>query len=432
MSVPEGLDKRIWEFSIKVDVALPLRDQRHQYLRYEGLQYTDENIVDFETRLARIYRREVHRVQVFDFGGLPDLIAEGLSTRMLMEHRGDQGQSVFTSRAWRRLFNIRGPLVHELILEFFSTFRFREAVLDLDTDGALQFQLGGRETDPRQGGSKCLLDQDLICGGFSGYTQSYTLIRDPMLRLCHRLIACSIAGRSQEPKKAPGVDGDCASYIPVIDMAELVRLQICIELDDTWAWVPAGLARLEGDARGVIKKALVAPGGGLERGPVCALHEIFRVIGKAPEMHQAEDGRCQHLRSPAAARPMIPLSFIFCFYPLIKTGSKFNTIVHEYFTEPSTLSKSRAELRRESDFKCVKAKRRKDLAERKEIDEVGEVSIIWNPMCDCSWNGYLRKGRKTKPKPDSEWKSKEKTKSKSKPKPEKSTQVNPEAKSPKI
>ncbi|GJR93701.1 hypothetical protein Tco_0265875 [Tanacetum coccineum] len=35
-------------------------------------------------------------------------------------------------------------------------------------------------------------------------------------------------------------------------------------------------------------------------------------------------------------------------------------------------------------------------------------------------------------KPDSEWKSKEKTKSKSKPKPEKSTQVNPEAKSPKI
>ncbi|GKE98345.1 putative reverse transcriptase domain-containing protein [Tanacetum coccineum] len=47
-------------------------------------------------------------------------------------------------------------------------------------------------------------------------------------------------------------------------------------------------------------------------------------------------------------------------------------------------------------------------------------------------NGYLRKGRKTKPKPDSEWKSKEKTKSKSKPKPEKSTQVNPEAKSPKI
>ncbi|GKB16571.1 mitochondrial proton/calcium exchanger protein-like protein isoform X1 [Tanacetum coccineum] len=29
----------------------------------------------------------------------------------------------------------------------------------------------------------------------------------------------------------------------------------------------------------------------------------------------------------------------------------------------------------------------RDLAKRKEIDEVGEVSIIWNPMCDCSHAG---------------------------------------------
>ncbi|GKA06254.1 hypothetical protein Tco_0685478 [Tanacetum coccineum] len=68
----------------------------------EGLQYTNADIVDFETRLARIYRKE--------------------------------GQSMFTSRAWRRLFDIRGPLVYELILEFFSTFRFGEVVLDLDTE----------------------------------------------------------------------------------------------------------------------------------------------------------------------------------------------------------------------------------------------------------------------------------------------------------
>ncbi|GJW88345.1 hypothetical protein Tco_0163685 [Tanacetum coccineum] len=57
--------------------------------RYEGLKYSDADIVDFEVRLARIYKREVHRVQVFDFGGLPDLMAEGLSARMLMEHRDD-------------------------------------------------------------------------------------------------------------------------------------------------------------------------------------------------------------------------------------------------------------------------------------------------------------------------------------------------------
>ncbi|GKA19150.1 hypothetical protein Tco_0699065 [Tanacetum coccineum] len=78
-------------------MALPPRDQRHQYLRYEGLQYTDMDIADFETRLARIYRREVHRVQVFDFGGLPDLIAKGLSTKMLMEHKDAQGRRM----SWR-------------------------------------------------------------------------------------------------------------------------------------------------------------------------------------------------------------------------------------------------------------------------------------------------------------------------------------------
>ncbi|GKF92557.1 hypothetical protein Tco_0279276, partial [Tanacetum coccineum] len=38
--------------------------------------------------------REIHRVQVFDSVGLPDLMAERLSARMLMEHRDAQGVSL--------------------------------------------------------------------------------------------------------------------------------------------------------------------------------------------------------------------------------------------------------------------------------------------------------------------------------------------------
>ncbi|GKA04844.1 hypothetical protein Tco_0683964 [Tanacetum coccineum] len=161
------------------DVALPPRDQRHQYLRYEGLQYIDDDIADLETRLARIYRREVHKVQVFYFGGLPNLMAKGLSARMLMEHRDVQGVSLF-----------------------------REAILDLDTLGALQFQLGRAR--------RCLswrqfilaiglhTNEDMQTVGFGAYwadTSSYTSVRDPILRLYHKLIACSIAGRSQAPEK---------------------------------------------------------------------------------------------------------------------------------------------------------------------------------------------------------------------------------------
>ncbi|GJV86500.1 uncharacterized mitochondrial protein-like protein [Tanacetum coccineum] len=146
------------------DMALPPRDQRHPFLR----------------------------IQVLNFGGLLDLMAEGLTGRMLMEHRDAQGISVFSSQAWRWMFEISGPLIHEYILEFFNTFSIRDAVLGIDT-AAISSE-----------------------GDFLSSAPSYTAIRDLILRLCHRLIACNIAGRSQAPKK------------------------ICEEIDDTWAWaIPA-------------------------------------------------------------------------------------------------------------------------------------------------------------------------------------------------
>nr|GEU68508.1 hypothetical protein [Tanacetum cinerariifolium] len=186
------------------DMALPPRDQRHQYLRYERLQYTDADIVNFETRLGKIYKREVHRVHVFDFGGLTDPLAEGLSSKMLMEHRDAQGQGVLISQAWRRLFEIRGMLVHELILEFFSTFRFGKTVLHLDMTKASKFHAYWAES-ARQIANKGDLSAYWVrisfAGDFLGTPPFYTLIRDPMLRSCHRLIACSTVGRSQAPVK---------------------------------------------------------------------------------------------------------------------------------------------------------------------------------------------------------------------------------------
>ncbi|GKF88876.1 hypothetical protein Tco_0262839, partial [Tanacetum coccineum] len=105
---------------------LPPREQRHPFLRYQGLEYSDADIADFEERLERIYNREIHRVQVVDFQGMPELMRDGFFTRMVMEHRDDAGVVVFTSQAWGRLFDTRGPLVWELILEFFSMLRFGE------------------------------------------------------------------------------------------------------------------------------------------------------------------------------------------------------------------------------------------------------------------------------------------------------------------
>ncbi|GKA10442.1 hypothetical protein Tco_0689875 [Tanacetum coccineum] len=88
----------------------------------EDYKYTDADIMDFEERLGRIYSRGIHRMLVLDFKSLLAVMSERLTSRMLMEHSDDQGQNVFTSRAWRR---------------------FSEAIVDIDAEGMLQFQLGG-------------------------------------------------------------------------------------------------------------------------------------------------------------------------------------------------------------------------------------------------------------------------------------------------
>ncbi|GKD94200.1 hypothetical protein Tco_1374037, partial [Tanacetum coccineum] len=105
------------------------------------------------------------RVQVFDFRGLPDLMDEGLSARMLMEHRDAQG------------------------IVGFGTYW---------ADSARQV--------PDKGDLRDYWIRISSAGDFLGTIPSYIAIRDPILRLCHRLIACSIARRSQAPEKVTVTD----------------------------------------------------------------------------------------------------------------------------------------------------------------------------------------------------------------------------------
>ncbi|GKD17316.1 hypothetical protein Tco_1206474 [Tanacetum coccineum] len=170
--------------------------------------------------------REVHRVQVFDFRGLPDLMAKGLSGSMLMEYRDAQGQILVR----------RSYVSHELEAVYFSLgTTYSRGVRDCWIRCILGQEF---EVDPRQGGSECLLDRDFICWRFS-----------------------SIAGRSQAPEKVLefvcfGEEAwgyDIGGDLPVIDMTELVRLQIYIEIDDTWAWVAPGPERQPNATAGAYK-----------------------------------------------------------------------------------------------------------------------------------------------------------------------------------
>ncbi|GJR47717.1 hypothetical protein Tco_1315820 [Tanacetum coccineum] len=190
-------------------------------LSYEptGPWFIDADIVILRERLERIYSREIHKVQVVDFQGMPELMRDGLFARMVMEHRDDAGVVIFTSQAWGRLFDTRGPLVEPG---------------DVCSGGGLFWPwdyIPGKRWSP-----SVLLD-------FLGPPPSYTLIRDSMLRLFHRMMAHSIAGRSQAPEKEVCCWEEergltlISPELPIIDMAELVRLQIYEQLDDAWVWV---------------------------------------------------------------------------------------------------------------------------------------------------------------------------------------------------
>ncbi|GKD30115.1 hypothetical protein Tco_1240893 [Tanacetum coccineum] len=235
---------------------------------------------------------------------MPELMRDGLFARMVMEHHDDAGVVVFTSRAWGRLFNTRGPLVRELVLEFFSTLRFGEFILalglhtgeEMKSPGFARYWSGSERMIPGKGDLHDYWRDISTAGDFLGPPPSYTLIKDPVLRLCHRMMAHNIVGRSQAPEKVTVTDlfylrgmnvGSVnvhyllARYLRlftagrksgahifdrqfvarlaghfglltaeilgglmvialellIIDMGELVRLQICIEVDDTWAWV---------------------------------------------------------------------------------------------------------------------------------------------------------------------------------------------------
>nr|GEW23420.1 hypothetical protein [Tanacetum cinerariifolium] len=81
---------------------LPLGDHRHLWLIYEGQEYTDAVVHDYEDRLGLIFGIQVNRVHILDFEGLTDelgglrrqlswrqfILAMGLHTAEEMETDG--------------------------------------------------------------------------------------------------------------------------------------------------------------------------------------------------------------------------------------------------------------------------------------------------------------------------------------------------------
>ncbi|GJX01952.1 hypothetical protein Tco_0185865 [Tanacetum coccineum] len=135
---------------------LPPREQRHPFLRYQGLEYTDADIADFEERMVM----EHHDDAVLVRWSHETFELEAVYSGFRITYRGGDRVPGF-ARYWS------------------------ESERTIPMKGDLHDYWRGISTD----------------GDFLGPPPSYTLIRGPMLRLCYRMMAHSIVGRSHAPEK---------------------------------------------------------------------------------------------------------------------------------------------------------------------------------------------------------------------------------------
>nr|GEW21943.1 hypothetical protein [Tanacetum cinerariifolium] len=218
--------------------------------------------------------RPVNRVHVLDFDGLTDGMRQTLADSLSMLDRARRRMT------WRQFILALGLHYEE----------------EMAKPGFGAYWSGSKRVIPNKGDLRDYWMEISSKKDFLGPAPFYVHIRDPVRRLCHKMITCSIFGRGQEAEKVKGVGlfylwtmghetdnvpyllaqylfrhaewrksgarlskghfigrlaahfclvGDqglrglsmVVSELPVIDLHELARLNIYSRFGDTWAWV---------------------------------------------------------------------------------------------------------------------------------------------------------------------------------------------------
>ncbi|GJX97297.1 hypothetical protein Tco_0353095 [Tanacetum coccineum] len=93
-----------------LNMALPPREQRHEWLRFDASGYTKEEQQKYEDQLAKVYYRNIHRVYVLDFARLSEIdkgdAVLDMTERMRMDHMGDDGEVLIMTFIWRDLLGL--------------------------------------------------------------------------------------------------------------------------------------------------------------------------------------------------------------------------------------------------------------------------------------------------------------------------------------
>nr|GEV06352.1 hypothetical protein [Tanacetum cinerariifolium] len=154
--------KHIDEFDLNDETSLSEYDEEEQYnfIPFDPKRYYKDGDYALMLRRPRIeglnfYYLCAILVDFADMAPLPPcdqryswIRYQDLAERVRMVYTMDDGHEVFVSHAWRRLFEIRAPLVWEFILEFFSTCKIEDEI-GLDY---LFRHAEGRKSDARLSG----------------------------------------------------------------------------------------------------------------------------------------------------------------------------------------------------------------------------------------------------------------------------------------
>nr|GEW81499.1 hypothetical protein [Tanacetum cinerariifolium] len=195
-----------------------------------------------------IFGRQVNRVHTLDFKGLTLDMRQDLAERLRMVYTRDDGQEFI------------------LALGLHTT-------KEMAKDGFGAYWLGSERVIPDKGDLSDYWVQITSVRDFLRGAPSYTCIKDSVWRLCHR----HAKGRKSDARLSRGyfigllahhfglVNDDglrglsiMTREISLIDMDELVKLNIYMEIGYDWAWVAPGPERQQVAAAGapeVVKDA---------------------------------------------------------------------------------------------------------------------------------------------------------------------------------
>ncbi|GJX14673.1 hypothetical protein Tco_0206431 [Tanacetum coccineum] len=277
---------------------LPYHNLRHPWLRYQVDGYDKGIVHSYEQRLETIWGRPVNRVHDLDFARMSNTEMRLDVADTLCFQLGEVKRRI----TWRQF--ILALVLHS-----------EEEMAKL---GFGAYWAGSERVIPDKGDLRDYWIEISSDIDFLGPTPSYVHIREPVRRLCHRMIACSISGRGQRAKKVTRVDlfylrtinrrtdnvlhilaqylfhhaegrkcrgrlsggyfigwlavhfglssdeglsglSVVISELPVINLHELGRLHICSMYGDTWAWVAPGPKRQQTIAAGALVAAEGAP-----------------------------------------------------------------------------------------------------------------------------------------------------------------------------